>query len=361
MKKIVFVFCALVFVFASCSDGGQSTDINWLGYSDDDLRFEISYPETWDVQCGDIDFATVCKFDNIVLLYFSQATSYEDGLGGDLLSQRDTAEQFLNGFGAGAYIDQLTVDSAVDVSYSEIMDNGIYSMTDNSVGRLVLIERGDELGGGYFALIDDGNKHSDDGIFEHMVNDFAFFTENDWAMKKSGSENDGLDPLVLNLSGLSNENWNECDVEAAKIAIAESGIEDVHPEQITACYSLADVSFFFVSKPNSWTALPEVRSWESDGNKAWSGLLFKHVEGPVTVFLKIEQDDYNPVGLYLEDEALVLDTADDSGAGSGEGQLLRYVYPFAGVAEDLLYEWANERCTGYYNPDVYLTGQADCN
>lgn len=134
---------------------------------------------------------------------------------------------------------------------------------------------------------------------------------------------------------------------------------NLHPQQITHCYSLADLSIAFVEQPNTWTALHDVRAWEKEGNIAWGGLIVKSTEGTWENFLKIDED-FNPVNLFTTKDSLILDTVDDSGAGSGEGTLQRYIYPTAGAAEENLFQWTKEKCTGYYIPETY-NSETDCN
>lgn len=141
--------------------------------------------------------------------------------------------------------------------------------------------------------------------------------------------------------------------EAVKSDLKEQGVENLHPEQITGYFSLGDLSFAFVSQPNSWTPLLEVREWEKEGNTAWSGVLVKQIKGPWEILFVIPEEDFNPLALRLRDQDLLLDVVDDSGAGSGEGQLLRYTYPFKGVSEENLYKWVKEACDGYYVPETY--------
>lgn len=142
--------------------------------------------------------------------------------------------------------------------------------------------------------------------------------------------------------------------------VAASSLTDVLPEQITRCFSIADLTIAFVSQPNAWTALTETRAWEAEGNTAWSGLLAKPIKGEWEVLYKIPDEDFNPVNLILEGEQLILDAADDSGAGSGEGTLQRYVYPTAGVVDELLNTWQKVKCTGYYVPETYKYEAFSC-
>lgn len=128
------------------------------------------------------------------------------------------------------------------------------------------------------------------------------------------------------------------------------------PNQLSGFYTIGDLTFAMVNQPNSWTALTPVRDWEEAGNTAWSGVLVKRPQTDWEILFQASEDDFNPVGFYLEEEALVLELADDSGAGSGEGTLIRYVYPFAGVVDELLYTWQKEKCDGYYIPELYVDG-----
>ncbi len=140
----------------------------------------------------------------------------------------------------------------------------------------------------------------------------------------------------------------------------EGTLSNLHPDQVTDFYSIGDLTFALVTQPNSWTALEAVREWEEAGNTAWSGVLVKRPQTDWEILFQVPEDDFNPVAFYLEEEALVLELADDSGAGSGEGTLIRYVYPFAGVVDELLYTWQKERCDGYYMPEVYVAGTDYC-
>lgn len=132
------------------------------------------------------------------------------------------------------------------------------------------------------------------------------------------------------------------------------------PEQVTKCYNLMDMSFAFVTQPNSWNALPETRAWEAEGNTAWSGLISYHVEGTWELFTKIAEEDFNPVNLVLGGSDLFLDIADDSGAGSGEGTLNRYVYSLEDPNFTPFYSWMNIGCTGYYIPETYKYEAFSC-
>ncbi len=135
-----------------------------------------------------------------------------------------------------------------------------------------------------------------------------------------------------------------CSLAEVKLELEREPIEGVLPEQITECYSYGTVDYAFVTQPNTWTVLQTVRDWEAEGNSAWSGLLKRDAGKDWEIFYQIQDEDFNPVGFYADEEQLVLDAADDNGAGSGEGTLYRYVY---------INEWAREKCDGYYIPETY--------
>ncbi|MFA4814729.1 MAG: hypothetical protein WC924_00170 [Candidatus Gracilibacteria bacterium] len=149
-------------------------------------------------------------------------------------------------------------------------------------------------------------------------------------------------------------------VEEVEWRVSEAPLTNFHPDQVTDFYSIGDLTFAMVSQPNTYTGLVSVRDWEKEGNIAWSGVLVKRPQTDWEIFFQVPEDDFNPVGFYLEEQQLVLDLADDNGAGSGEGALIRYVYPFAGVADELLYTWTKERCEGYYMPEIYVAGTDYC-
>ena len=158
-------------------------------------------------------------------------------------------------------------------------------------------------------------------------------------------------PVIEPVETLTNEDWTDCSLAETKLAI-EGITEKMLPQQITACRKLGDLSFAFITQPNSWIALQDVRDWEAEGHSALSGLLYKEEGSEWEVFFEIPEEDFNPVNLFLRGEDLVLDIADDSGAGSGEGKLLRYTYTFSAV-QDHAGTWVKEKCDEYYVPETY--------
>ena len=154
------------------------------------------------------------------------------------------------------------------------------------------------------------------------------------------------EPTIEAVETLTNDDWTDCSLAEVQREVETQLPEELSPNQITACRKLGDMSYAFVTQPNTWNALQEVRDWEADGHSAWAGLLSKEEGSEWEVFFTIPEEDFNPVNLFLRQEDLVLDIADDSGAGSGEGKLLRYVNSG---------EWLKEKCDEYYVPESYST------
>jgi hypothetical protein len=106
---------------------------------------------------------------------------------------------------------------------------------------------------------------------------------------------------------------------------------DVLPEQIRAKYSVNGSLYAFAMQNNLNYNYPEL----SGKAIAWHGVLRSADEGqswekfltitdpadPGTPNRKIK---YNPVGGFMENGNLYLDIANDQGAGSGEGQMIRF-------------------------------------
>lgn len=170
--------------------------------------------------------------------------------------------------------------------------------------------------------------------------------------------NDNLNLTNVVENGDKLKKCEDGELKQLRENFAEAGFENIHPMQISDCFWLSDMRFAFVTEPNMNFDMQEVRKWEKNGNVASSGLLYKFVKGNWQWLFHISKARFNPVGLYLEDDRLVLDIADDSGAGSGEGRLLRYSYAFKLPWE--LYEWQEENCEWYYIPEKYSYGNMEC-
>jgi len=147
---------------------------------------------------------------------------------------------------------------------------------------------------------------------------------------------------------------SEEELAQAKESLIDQEVSgDIHPDQVDDCFLLADYVFALVKQPNMNFDLPNVRKWEGEGHDAWSGVIVKPVDGDWQVFTKVD-DRFNPIHFYNSIyKKYSLDVADDSGAGSGEGKLIRYTFPFSKN------QW-EKSCESYYVPEEYTFFTLDC-
>ncbi len=133
---------------------------------------------------------------------------------------------------------------------------------------------------------------------------------------------------------------------------AEHLPEGFDPAQGGPVYRLGDLLFGFVLQKNMNTPLLDLPAGvETD----WGGVMVSGDDGAYwqsfLMYLNPKTNDglvirHNPVGLFVERGQLFVDVADAAGAGSGEGQLTRYV-----LSNDLK-EWIVEGCY-YLVPESY--------
>ncbi len=149
--------------------------------------------------------------------------------------------------------------------------------------------------------------------------------------------------------------WPSCSIEGVQDSLELWAADWIFlPEQITACYSFGEQKFAFISQPNAWTALLPVREWEKEGNTAISGVLsIKEGVLPELLF-QIPDADFNPVGIFGNEEQWTIDAADDSVASSGEGALIRYTHTNGST------EWTSQKCANLYIPETYAPEEASC-
>ena len=123
----------------------------------------------------------------------------------------------------------------------------------------------------------------------------------------------------------------------------------VYQEQKGETYKLENYIFQFIRQRNLNTPLPI-----SDNNFKWAGVLYSENSGlSWNNFFVIDNPidyngnevKYNPVGMFVKNNKLYLDISDDRGAGSGEGNLLRY-YTEDGKT------WVRDECL-YLIPEEY--------
>lgn len=143
-------------------------------------------------------------------------------------------------------------------------------------------------------------------------------------------------------------------------------LDGVDPMQMSGGVAWNDgqAVFGFVDQPSSWKPLWRASGtslFGAPGDAAWTpvnfaGVLFSRDGGatwrrmfPIEPVSGQARDvgsltPFNPVGMYVEDNRLWLDIADDSGAGSGEGVLVRY-----SSADGA--SWTKEAGCFYYLPE----------
>ena len=141
----------------------------------------------------------------------------------------------------------------------------------------------------------------------------------------------------------------------------------VFPEQKGVTYKLENYIFQFIRQPNLNTPLSISSSdikykgvlYSKDNGSSWSD--FFVIDNPKDY--KGDEVKYNPVGMFVKNNKLYLDISDDRGAGSGEGNLLRYYTEDGEI-------WTRDSCL-YLIPELYfngsdgidpftITGNSDC-
>ncbi|HBU06861.1 MAG TPA: hypothetical protein DEB09_02150 [Candidatus Magasanikbacteria bacterium] len=112
--------------------------------------------------------------------------------------------------------------------------------------------------------------------------------------------------------------------------------------------NLSNLAFLSIFRGNTNYNIPnstESGIWARIGRGRWQQILdASALAGTTTI-------RFNPVGMFVKDKKLFVDLADDRGAGSGEGNLLRY-YTTDGR------EWTRENCY-YFIPDNYYVNGFD--
>ncbi len=135
--------------------------------------------------------------------------------------------------------------------------------------------------------------------------------------------------------------------------------EGVDVAQMRNGYGLTDDSAFaFVERPTMNKPLVNDQGAAWHGTTTFVGLLFTPDRGQVWrrsfEIPKLNRcsgrETFNPVGLFSEGKKYYLDIADDCGAGSGEGNMIRYVSTNgADWKQDSCYYFVPEK---YYNIDA---------
>ena len=155
----------------------------------------------------------------------------------------------------------------------------------------------------------------------------------------------------------SDQNANIADIiqEDKKIEyLADFEFENlpnyVFPEQKGETYKLENYIFQFIRQPNLNTPLSISNSdikykgvlYSKDNGLSWSDLFI--IDNPINY--NGDEVKYNPVGMFVNNNKLYLDISDDRGAGSGEGNLLRYYTEDGEI-------WTRDTCL-YLIPENYF-------
>ncbi len=130
--------------------------------------------------------------------------------------------------------------------------------------------------------------------------------------------------------------------------------EGVDVAQMRNGYGLTDdTAFAFVERPTMNKPLVDDQGTAWHGTTTFVGLLFTSDRGQVwrrsfeipTLNRCSGRETFNPVGLFSEGKKYYLDIADDCGAGSGEGNMIRYASTNGA-------DWKQESCY-YFVPEKY--------
>lgn len=133
---------------------------------------------------------------------------------------------------------------------------------------------------------------------------------------------------------------------------------DVYPEQITnSIYNINNVTYALVLQPNMNYDLSDLR----DKEIKWHGVLQSLDEGiSWKKFFSIKDPTdkqgqkikYNPVGVFSDAGLIYVDIANDHGAGSGEGEMIRFLTRDEGKT------WQKRDCY-YFTPEDYYTNYSN--
>lgn len=135
---------------------------------------------------------------------------------------------------------------------------------------------------------------------------------------------------------------------------------DVLTEQIGSKYSVSGNIYAFALQNNANFNIPALAGktvkWHgvlrsTDGGESWNK--FFTITNPLDPKLGNEIK-YNPVGGFLENSKMYIDIVDDRGAGSGEGNLIRF------STSDNGEKWIEEGCY-YFIPERYYPDYAQGN
>ncbi len=320
---------------------------DWQTYRNDELGLEVKYPEyyfedRYDLEnMTDLDYKRIHFFrdmNNSELDDFKEhyiTSFYEEGTHSGTINIKSYNENELKAWYA--------IDSFNDLKLKEYSNFKVYILEIREVGFYYIIPHNnvDNL---YFVF----------SIPTFLQNNF----ENNW----------------FSTFKFTNQNTNIADIikEDEKIEYLKDfefqNLPDyVFSEQKGATYKLENYIFQFISQPNLNIPLSISSSdikykgvlYSKDNGSSWNDLFV--IDNPKDY--KGNEVKYNPVGMFVKDNKLYLDISDDRGAGSGEGNLLRYSTEDGKI-------WTRDSCL-YLMPELYfngsdgiepfvITGNSDC-
>lgn len=132
---------------------------------------------------------------------------------------------------------------------------------------------------------------------------------------------------------------------------------DVLSAQIKSAYIVNNSTYMLVYEPNTNYDFPDLQGKTIE----WHGVLrskantepwvkFFTITDPPDSSQQGQKIKYNPVGVFSDDKAVYVDIANDRGAGSGEGQLVRFMSTDDGQT------WQQAGCYYFIPEQYYLAG-----
>ena len=320
---------------------------DWQTYRNEEFGFEMKYPKyyfenKYDLEnMTDLDYERIHFFrdmNNNELNDFKEhyiTSLHEGGTHSGTIDIKSYNENELKNWYA--------IDSFNDLKFKEYNNFKVYILEIREVGFYYIISY-NNAGNLYFVF----------NIPTSLQNNF----ENNW----------------LNTFKFTNQNTNIEDIvkENKKIEYLKDfkfqNLPDyVFQEQKGETYKLENYIFQFIRQPNSNTPLSISSSdikykgvlYSKDNGSSWSD--FFVIDNPTDY--NDNEVKYNPVGMFMKNNKLYLDISDDRGAGSGEGNLLRYYTEDGEI-------WTRDSCL-YLIPELYfngsdgidpftITGNSDC-
>ena len=320
---------------------------NWQTYRNEEFNFEMKHPEyyfenRYDLEnMTDLDYKRIHFFrdmNNSELDDFKEhyiTSFYEEGTHSGTIDIKSYNENELKAWYA--------IDSFNNLKFKEYSNFKVYILEIREVGFYYIIPH-NNIDNSYFVF----------SIPAFLQNDF----ENNWLSTfKFTNQNTSISDIIK----------GNKKIEHLKDFEFQNLPNYVFQEQKGATYKLENYIFQFIKQPNLNTPLSIPSSdikykgalYSRDNGSSWND--FFVIDNPKDY--KGNEVKYNPVGMFVKDNKLYLDISDDRGAGSGEGNLLRYSTEDGKI-------WIRDSCL-YLMPELYfngsdgikpfaITGNSDC-